>query len=215
MPGPPRGSYRLEERTLRQEHEFSEFYRANYGKITAIVTAMLGDRYEAEDVTQEAFARALARWPRLARYELPEAWVRRVALRLAIDHGRRLRRTSGLAAKLLGARRSQESEPADSLPFTALGLALLQLPLRERETLVLHYVADLPVEQIARERGVPSGTVKGRLAAGRRRLERELAAHPRARHPRAEHPDAEQPDAEHPDVQHPGVQYRKGARDAR
>jgi RNA polymerase sigma-70 factor, ECF subfamily len=208
LPGParpghmagPRGSDRLEERTLRQEHEFSEFYQASYGKITAIVTAMLGDRYEAEDVTQEAFARALARWPRLAHYELPEAWVRRVALRLAIDHGRRLRRTSRLAAKLLGARRGQESEPADSLPFTALGLALLQLPLRERETLVLHYVADLPVEQIARESGVPTGTVKGRLAAGRRRLERELAEHP---------------DAEHPDVQHPEAQYRKGARDAR
>jgi RNA polymerase sigma-70 factor (ECF subfamily) len=185
---------------LREEHEFGDFYQANYGKITAIVAAMLGDRYEAEDVTQEAFARALARWPRLARYELPEAWVQRVALRLAIDHGRRLRRISPLAGRLLGARRGQESEPADSLRFTALGRALLQLPLRERETLVLHYVADLPVEQIARESGVPSGTVKGRLAAGRRRLERELAEHP---------------EAERPDAQHSEAQYRKGVRDAR
>jgi DNA-directed RNA polymerase specialized sigma24 family protein len=105
MPGPPRGFHRHEERALRQEHEFAEFYQANYGKITAVVAAVLGDRREAEDVTQEAFARALVRWPRLVRYELPEAWVRRVALRLAVDHSRRLRRTARLAVKLLGTRK--------------------------------------------------------------------------------------------------------------
>jgi RNA polymerase sigma-70 factor (ECF subfamily) len=41
--------------------------------------------------------------------------------------------------------------------------------------LVLYYVADLPVEQIAHDRGIPVGTVKSRLAAGRRRLELGLA----------------------------------------
>jgi RNA polymerase sigma-70 factor, ECF subfamily len=187
--------YRHEERALRQEHEFADFYQANYGKITAVVAAVLGDRHEAEDAAQEAFARALARWPRLARYELPEAWVRRVAVRLAIDHCRRLRRTARLTAKLLGARRRQEPESADLLPFTAMGRALLQLPLHEREAVVLHYLADLPVEQIARESGIPSGTVKGRLAAGRRRLERELA--------------------EHRDPEHRDPEHREGARDAR
>ena len=200
---------------MRQEHEFADFYHANYGKITAVVAAVLGDRHEAEDVTQEAFARALVRWPQLARYDLPEAWVRRVALRLAIDQGRRLRRTARLVAKLLGARRGQESAPADSLPFTAMGRALLQLPLRERETLVLHYLADLPVERIARETGVPSGTVKGRRAAGRRRLERELAEHPDAEYPEAEYPGAEYPGAEYPEAEYPEAEHSKGARDAR
>jgi len=118
---------------LRQEHEFAEFYQANYGKITAVVAALLGDRREAEGVTQEAFARALDRWPRLARYELPEARVRRAALRLAIDRSRRLRRTARLAVKLLGTRRSQESEPADSLPFTAVGRAAGELNRHRRE----------------------------------------------------------------------------------
>jgi RNA polymerase sigma-70 factor (ECF subfamily) len=54
------------------------------------------------------------------------------------------------------------------------------LPLREREVLALHYLADLPVEAIARERGLPAGTVKTRLAAGRRRLEAELTQRPEA-----------------------------------
>lgn len=87
---------------------------------------MLLNRHEAEDIAQEAFARALARWPRIAGYDLPEAWVRRV-------------------------------------------------PLHQREVLVLHYLADLPVEVISRDFGMPSGTVKTRLAAGRRRLEAEPA----------------------------------------
>jgi RNA polymerase sigma-70 factor (ECF subfamily) len=160
---------------VRQDAEFEEFYRANYGRITALVAAVLGDRHQAEDVAQEAFARALARWSRLGGYELPEAWVRRVALRIAIDHGRRLRRIARLSVKLLASRRAPEPGPADSLAFSALGSALGRLPLREREVIVLHYLADLPVERIARDCGVPSGTVKARLAAGRRRLERELS----------------------------------------
>jgi DNA-directed RNA polymerase specialized sigma24 family protein len=66
-------------------------------------------------------------------------------------------------------------EPGESLAFTALGQVLARIPLREREVLVLYYVADLPVEQIAHDRGIPVGTVRSRLAAGRRRLELGLA----------------------------------------
>jgi RNA polymerase sigma-70 factor, ECF subfamily len=160
-----------QERLMKQAQDFEEFYAANYGKVTALVTAILGDRNEADDIAQETFARALARWPRLSSYELPEAWVRQVAMRLAIDSGRRFRRAFR-ALPLLHA--AAPAEPGDSLAFTALGRALSQIPLREREVLVLYYVVDLPVERIAHERGIGVSTVKARLAAGRRRLEREL-----------------------------------------
>ncbi len=159
---------------MEQARDFEEFYAANYGKVTALVAAVIGDRNEADDVTQEAFARALARWIRLSRYDLPEAWVRRVALRLAIDSGRRLRRTLRTLPLLRAAERNTEPDPGTALTFTPLGRALTRIPLREREAIVLHYVADLSVEQIAHERGIGVSTVKARLAAGRRRLEREL-----------------------------------------
>jgi RNA polymerase sigma-70 factor (ECF subfamily) len=165
---------------VRQDAEFQEFYEANYGRIVAMVAAVLGDRHQAEDVAQEAFARALTHWPRIGGYELPEAWVRRVALRIATDSGRRLRRAIRVFVKLAAQPQANEPEPADSLAFTALGAALQRLPLREREVLALHYVADLPVEVIAQERGLPAGTVKTRLAAGRRRLEAELTQRPEA-----------------------------------
>ena len=85
-----------------------------------------------------------------------------------------MRATVALAAQ----RRPAEPEPADALPFTALGAALRALPLRERHVIVLHYLADLPVAEIARECGLPSGTVKARLVSGRRRLGQELGCLP-------------------------------------
>jgi RNA polymerase sigma-70 factor, ECF subfamily len=171
---PAPGSQRVYAVTLRHlGRDFEEFYQANYGLTVALVTAVLGNRQDAEDVAQDTFARALARWPRLSSYELPEAWVRQVALRLAVDSGRRLRRAIKTALRLR-ATLPAEPEPGVSLPFTTLGPALMLLPIREREAIVLHYFVDLPVEQIAHERRIPASTVKARLVSGRRRLEREL-----------------------------------------
>ena len=160
------------------DDDFCEFYQANYGRVVAMATAMLGDRREADDVAQEAFARALARWSRLRRYDQPGAWVRTVALRLAIDSARRARRGVRATVALAAQRRPDDPEPSDALPFTALGAALRTLPLRERHVIVLHYLADLPVAEIARECGLPSGTVKARLAAGRKRLGQQLGCQP-------------------------------------
>ena len=160
--------------------EFQEFYEASYGRTVAMLAAIVGSRAEAEDIAQEAYARALARWTLLRGYQMPDAWVRKVALRLAIDSGRRHRRRLAAEAKLAAQRHPDEPSPGDDLQFGRLGAALLALPLRERQVLVLHYVADLPVDAIAREFGLPPGTVKTRLVAGRRHLEARLAEHPEA-----------------------------------
>ena len=165
---------------MRRDAEFQEFYESNYGRIVAMVAAVLGDRDQAEDVAQEAFARALTRWPRIGGYDLPEAWVRQVALRIAVDSGRRFQRAVKASVRLAAQRHVTEPEPGDSLAFTALGAALRRLPIRERQVLALHYLADLPVAAIARECDLPVGTVKTRLAAGRRHLEAELTQRPEA-----------------------------------
>jgi RNA polymerase sigma-70 factor, ECF subfamily len=155
--------------------DFEEFYAASYGRVVALVATMLGDRHQAEDIAQEAFSRALARWHRVAAYDVPEAWVRQVAMRLTIDAGRRARHAlRGL--RMLAASGSGVTD--DSLDWPALNLALLKVPLRQRQAIVLYYLADLPVDVIARECGVPERTVRSRLAAGRRRLERELSEYP-------------------------------------
>jgi RNA polymerase sigma-70 factor (ECF subfamily) len=165
---------------VRRDAEFQEFYESNYGRMVALVAAVLGDRDQAEDVAQEAFARALTRWSQIGGYDLPEAWVRRVALRIAVDSRRRLQRAIRVSVKLAGQRQASEPDPSDALGFSALGAALRRLPMRERQVLALHYLADLPVAAIARECGLPVGTVKTRLTAGRRRLEAELTQRPEA-----------------------------------
>jgi RNA polymerase sigma-70 factor, ECF subfamily len=165
---------------MRRSEDFEAFYQASYGRILATIAALLGSRPEAEDVTQEAFARALARWSRLRGYDLPEAWVRKVAVRIATDSGRRLRRAAATAARLAAQPPAPSREPGDELMHSPLGSALLELPLRERQVLVLYYLADLPVEAIAAEPGLPAGTVKTRLAAGRRHLEERLSKRPEA-----------------------------------
>jgi len=156
--------------------DFHDFYQANYPGMVTLVGAVLGNLTEAEDVVQEAFARAYSRWHRLGGYDLPEAWLRRVALRIAVDSGRRARRALLLRARLAAQRQAHLPGADDGIGRSDVGGALRSLPLRQRQALVLHYIADLPVEQIASECGIPSGTVKARLAAGRRRLERELCA---------------------------------------
>jgi RNA polymerase sigma-70 factor, ECF subfamily len=163
---------------VRPGDDFQQFYQASYGPTVAMVAAVTGSRHEAEDVTQEAFARALIRWPKVRDYDRPEAWIRRVALHIAIDSSRRARRRIAASARVAAQRELPGPEPGDNIQYTALGAALMELPIRERQVLVLHYLADLSIEAIAAECGLPAGTVKTRLATGRRHLEQRLSQQP-------------------------------------
>jgi RNA polymerase sigma-70 factor (ECF subfamily) len=157
--------------------DFDDFYQGCYSRIVTLVAVLLGDQHEAQDVAQEAFARALGRWPRLRSYDVPEAWVRKVAFRLAVDASRRVRRQRLLSQRLARAstgKTALTAPPGEQLQYSEIAIALAGLPMPLREVIVLHYVADLTVEQIARDFGISSGTVKSRLVVGRRRLEAAL-----------------------------------------
>jgi RNA polymerase sigma-70 factor (ECF subfamily) len=125
-----------------------------------------GDLHAAEEVVQEAFTRASVRWSRLRDYDVPEAWVRRVAMNLAADRARGLRRQARAVLRL----GSPPTVPSVSVETLALVQALRTLPVRQRQAIVLHYLVDLPVEEVARILAVRGGTVKSLLAHGRRSL---------------------------------------------
>jgi RNA polymerase sigma-70 factor (sigma-E family) len=147
--------------------DFDAFYRASYPRLLRQLFAMAGgDLAEAEDVLQEAFTRASVRWDQIRRYEVPEAWVRRVAVNELVSVIRRSRRR--LAATL----RAVWSPQADGLSHEWLDVAaaLRSLPMEQRRVVVLHHLAGLKVGEIAAELRIPSGTVKSRLARGRRTL---------------------------------------------
>jgi RNA polymerase sigma-70 factor, ECF subfamily len=152
--------------------DFETFYAATYGRLVGQVLVVTGSLQEAEDVVQEAFVRACARWPRLRDYDLPEAWVRRVALNLAVSGLRRTRRHALLLVRLGVA----ADTPALSVEAVALIHTLRSLPWRGREALVLHHVVGLSVQEIADQLGVPVGTVTARLSRARAALARRLTA---------------------------------------
>src|SRR6266542_3608552 len=75
------------------EEDFDGFYAAVFARLVGQLTLVTGNLHEAEEVVQEALARAVPRWARLRAYDVPEAWVRRVALNLATSHHRRCHRS--------------------------------------------------------------------------------------------------------------------------
>jgi RNA polymerase sigma-70 factor, ECF subfamily len=101
---------------------------------------------------------------------VPEQWVRRVAMNLAVDGLRRARRRLSALARL----GPGPVAPPISIERVALAEALRTLPRSYRQVIVLHHLLELPVEQVARELGIPTGTVKGRLWRGRRALAARL-----------------------------------------
>jgi RNA polymerase sigma-70 factor (ECF subfamily) len=105
-------------------------------------------------------------------YDRPEAWVRRVALNLAAMAARRLRRRAAALLRL----GPPPAVPDLSPELLDLHHALRVLPLGQRQVIVLHHLVGLPVEEVARELRVPAGTVKSRLARGRRALAHVLDA---------------------------------------
>jgi RNA polymerase sigma-70 factor (ECF subfamily) len=150
--------------------DFDDFYAATARRVIRHAYALTGNIADAQDVAQEAFARAWQRWDSVRACDSPEAWVRRVATNLATSRFRR-DRTARAAAHQLIARDVPEISP----DTVALIAGLRRLPERQRVVLVLHYLADLPVGQIAAELRCPVGSVKAWLSRGRDALAAALA----------------------------------------
>jgi RNA polymerase sigma-70 factor (ECF subfamily) len=152
---------------------FDELYAAHYGDLTVQLYAYFGDWQEAQDVVQEAFCRAVARWRTVSRYDDPVAWVRRVAWNLALSKWR----TTRTALNFLRRQRRAETQVDGPGPDrVALVRALAVLSPAYRRAVVLHYLADLTLPQIAEREGVPVNTVKSWLRRARAVLAVELDA---------------------------------------
>lgn len=149
--------------------DFDALYQARYGDVVAMLHALTGDLGEAQDLAQEAFCRAWQRWRVVSGYENPLAWIRRVAMNLAASRWRRLR----IAKAHLHRERLADVPPLGP-DHVALVAALRRLPGDHRRALVLHYLMDLPVADVAHELEAPVGTVKSWLHRGRAQLAAEL-----------------------------------------
>jgi RNA polymerase sigma factor (sigma-70 family) len=150
---------------------WEEIYAARYRRLVALVAVLAGSLGEAEEAVQDAFVQALGR--PIDGIDDPEAWLYRVATNQVRSRWRRLLVARRHAATLADEPVDGSHERFDER--ATLIAALRQLPLVQREALALHYMADLPIGDIAQRLGVPVGTVKARLSRGRDALRRVLS----------------------------------------
>ncbi|SBT49460.1 RNA polymerase sigma factor [Micromonospora auratinigra] len=149
----------------------SELYAGCFRRLVVQLYAVTGDLNEAQEAVQEAFTRALAVPRKVAALEHPEAWLRRVAVNVARTRHRRRRVLDTLLRRI-----GPPPAVADRSPeHLALLAALRDLPEGQRQALALHYLVDLPVDEVAATLGVSAGTVKSRLSRGRQALAARLA----------------------------------------
>ncbi|GAA2598610.1 SigE family RNA polymerase sigma factor [Winogradskya consettensis] len=156
---------------MRDAEEFDAFYAASAGNVVGHVYALTGSRSEAEDAVAEAFMRAWQRWPAVRDADSPEAWVRRVASRIAVSSWRKT------VNRLRAHRREAVDQPVPGLSedHVALLQALRHLHPHQRRAVVLHHLNDLTVAEVAAEMNTPVGTVKSYLVRGRRTMAALLA----------------------------------------
>ncbi len=151
--------------------DFDSFYASRFQSVATQLYAYFGDRYEAQDIAQEAFCRALRNWAEISRYDDPAAWVRRVAWNLATSRWRRVRTSVAFAN-----RQREVHVPEPSPDRVALAAALATLPPQQRRAVISHYLADMPLVEIAAVEGVAIGTVKSWLHRARTALAAQLSA---------------------------------------
>jgi RNA polymerase sigma-70 factor, ECF subfamily len=133
-------------------------YREQGDRIWRALLGFAGDPDVASDAEAEAFAQLLRRG---AEVRDPERWVWQAAFRIAAGE--------------LKARRRPPPDLAEgayelAMPSIELVNALRRLPNRQRSAVVLHYIADRPVREVAAILGMTSGSVKVHLSRGRLRL---------------------------------------------
>ncbi len=150
----------------REPDALTQLYEGSYTRLVAVVSAVCQDRDSAEEAVQEAFVRLISRWGNVRHYDDPEAWVRVVALRLALNRRRKISNGFRAITRLGG----PAEHPEPTADRVDLDRALASLPQEQRAVLVLHYYCDLPVDRVAADLDIPTGTVKSRLSRARAAL---------------------------------------------
>lgn len=144
-------------------------YDASYSLLVAQLLALCGNHLEAEEVVQEAFIAAMTHPREFLEVANKEAWLRTTAINVMRNRWRRAR-VFGRIVPRLRQQVAFDVGPDATADHVAIVAALAQLSPSIRETVVLYYMVDLPIAQVAQEQDIPVGTVKARLARARAQL---------------------------------------------
>lgn len=143
---------------------FGHFYTASFGELARYAGRLVNDVHLGDELAQEAMVRVYARWPLMSQ---PRPYAFRAVNNLATDHWRRRKREH----QLLGDVGRPANLPAHD---NSIRDAVDRLPERLRSVVVLHYFADLPLNEIAAILRRPTGTIGRRLHEAREALSETL-----------------------------------------
>jgi RNA polymerase sigma factor (sigma-70 family) len=135
------------------------FCEREHPRLVGILGLYCGDVGVAEELAQEALARACRDWRKVQRFDSPEGWVHRVALNLAHSYFRH-RAAERRAQDRMRSKAALEAETGEDPRRIELVDALKGLPHRQRAAVLLRYYLDLPIAQVASLLECPEGTVK-------------------------------------------------------
>lgn len=141
--------------------DFEDFFRSEFPTIFRAVALFTGSREAAEDISQEAFARAYSRWWRLHDRPWAGGWVMTTAINLCKKEHKR---------SATHPRVGSQHEQLGSESTVDVSRAVQALPPRQRTAVALFYLADLPLPQIAHLMQISEGSVKAHLAQARKNL---------------------------------------------
>jgi RNA polymerase sigma-70 factor (ECF subfamily) len=145
------------------DEDAEEFCRRVSPRLVGSLLLQCEQRQVAEDIAQEALARAWERWDAVSEMASPEGWVFRVAFNLVSSQRRRTRAERRAASRL-----ASKASPAHSSSDDRLVLreVLAALPLRQRQAIVLRHYAQLSVSETAEVMQCAQGTVKALTSQG-------------------------------------------------
>jgi RNA polymerase sigma-70 factor (ECF subfamily) len=139
-----------------------ELWDQHYAQLAGWCAALVGDRDAAHDIASEAFTRLLAKWVGVRD---PRGFLYVTATNLARDRWRREQRDRRLCVRL------ERVTPTSSAPCDPWLRDLVErLPERMRAPVLLHYYADMTIEEVAARLHRPPGTIKRTLSDARSRL---------------------------------------------
>ena len=154
---------------VESSETFEEFYAREFPAVVGLAFALSGSRTASEDLAQEAFLAAHRDWERVAGFDRPDLWVRRVVSNKSMSMFRRRYAEARALARLAATTLPQLS--ADDAEFWA---AVRSLPRRQAQVIALRYLEDRSVAEIAEILGTATGTVKKQLHDGRQNVVRRL-----------------------------------------
>jgi RNA polymerase sigma factor (sigma-70 family) len=146
-----------------RDAEFTEFFEAEYPGLVRTLFLVTRDREQARDIAQEAFIQLFARWRRISHYDRPEAWLRRVGIRMAARASKREQIRPRLERELDLA---TLPKPVDLDVLRAIS----ELPSSQRAAVALFYLEDRRVTEVAEILGCSETTAKVHLHRARKQL---------------------------------------------